>query len=193
MKGQFIHESSVIDQPCDIGENTKIWHFTHVMNDVIVGRNCSIGQNVFIGTGVILGDNVKVQNNVSIYSGVICEDDVFLGPSMVFTNVINPRSFIERKDEFRLTLVKKGASVGANATIVCGTTIGRYTFIGAGSVVTKDTPDFSFVYGVPARQMGWVCKCSDKLVFNNGFARCSSCGLEYKITDDNVVSEIKRC
>lgn len=193
MNGHFIHESSIIDQPCVVGKNTKIWHFTHVMHDVIIGQNCSIGQNVFIGTGVILGDNVKVQNNVSIYSGVICEDDVFLGPSMVFTNVINPRSYIERKDEFKKTLVKKGASIGANATIVCGTTIGRYTFIGAGSVITKDTPDFSFFYGVPAKQMGWVCKCSEKLIFNAGIAKCSSCGLEYKITDDNVVSEIKRC
>ncbi|SNR85245.1 UDP-2-acetamido-3-amino-2,3-dideoxy-glucuronate N-acetyltransferase [Anaerovirgula multivorans] len=193
MFNYFVHESSFIDQPCKIGENTKIWHFSHIMSNVKIGKNCIIAQNVFIAPGVILGDSVKVQNNVSIYAGVICEDEVFLGPSMVFTNVINPRSFIERKDEYRETLVKRGASIGANATIVCGNTIGRYAFIGAGSVVTKDIPDFSFVYGVPAKQMGWVCRCSEKLVFKNRFAKCASCGYEYEMTEDNIVKEIGRC
>lgn len=193
MANYFVHESSFIDQPCEVGENTKIWHFSHIMKNTSIGKNCIIAQNVFIGPGVTLGDNVKVQNNVSIYAGVVCEDDVFLGPSMVFTNVNNPRSFIERKDEFKQTLVKKGASIGANATIICGNTIGRYTLVGAGSVVTKDTPDFSFVYGVPARQMGWVCRCAEKISFNKKFAKCSSCGDEYVITGDNVIEEVKRC
>lgn len=193
MTKYFVHESSIIDQPCEIGENTKIWHFSHVMNHAKIGQNCIIGQNVFIALGVILGNNVKVQNNVSIYAGVICEDDVFLGPSMVFTNVMNPRGFIERKDEFKQTLVKKGASIGANATIVCGNTIGRYAFVGAGSVVTKDIPDYSFVYGVPAKQMGWVCRCAEKLVFENRYAKCTSCGHEYELIDDNVVKEIEGC
>ncbi|ABR49573.1 hexapeptide transferase family protein [Alkaliphilus metalliredigens QYMF] len=193
MSKYFVHESSFIDQPCEIGENTKIWHFSHIMSNAVIGKDCIIAQNVFIASGVILGDYVKVQNNVSIYFGVICEDEVFLGPSMVFTNVINPRSFIERKDEFKQTVVKRGASIGANTTIICGNTIGRYTLVGAGSVVTKDTPDFSFVYGVPAKQTGWVCKCSEKLVFENKLARCTSCGSEYEMTGDTVVKERERC
>lgn len=193
MANYFVHESSIIDQPCEIGDHTKIWHFSHIMKDVIIGEKCIISQNVFIASGVVLGNNVKVQNNVSIYRGVICEDDVFLGPSMVFTNVINPRSFIERKNEFKQTLVKKGATIGANATIVCGNTIGRYTFVGAGSVVTKDTPDYSFVYGVPAKQRGWVCRCTEKLTFRDNLAKCSLCGSKYKMVDGNIVKEIVRC
>lgn len=188
----FVHESSFIDQPCLIGEGTKIWHFSHIMKNAVVGKNCNIGQNVLVGSEVILGNNVKVQNNVSIYTGVICEDDVFLGPSMVFTNVINPRSFIERKEEYKQTLIKRGASVGANATIVCGCTIGRYALVGAGSVVTKDTPDFALVYGVPAKQMGWVCKCSQKLNFENRNAICNICGYQYEMIDTNTVKEIER-
>lgn len=186
----FVHESSFIDEPCKVGENTRIWHFSHIMKNSTIGDNCIIGQNVFIASGVILGNNVKVQNNVSIYAGVVCEDDVFLGPSMVFTNVINPRGFIERKDEFKGTLVKKGASIGANATIICGNTIGRYSFIGAGSVVTKDTPDFSLIYGVPAKQVGWVCRCSEKLTFHKDYAECSTCGLQYQMTGENLVKEL---
>jgi UDP-2-acetamido-3-amino-2,3-dideoxy-glucuronate N-acetyltransferase len=190
MSNYFVHESSSIDQPCQIGEGTKVWHFSHVMKNAVIGKNCNLGQNVFVGPGVILGNNVKVQNNVAIFSGVICEDDVFLGPSMVFTNVINPRSFIERKNEYQQTLVKRGASIGANATVVCGSTIGRYSLVGAGSVVTKDTPDFSLVYGVPAKLTGWVCRCAEKLVFKNRLAKCASCGAEYGMIDDNAVQEL---
>ncbi|WP_330577826.1 acyltransferase [Alkaliphilus pronyensis] len=163
------------------------------MRNAVIGKNCNIGQNVNIASGAIIGNNVKIQNNVSVYTGVICEDNVFLGPSMVFTNVVNPRSFIERKEEYRKTLVGFGASIGANATIVCGCNIGRYSFIGAGSVVTKDAPDFGLVYGVPAKQAGWVCKCTEKLDFNNEFAICGVCGSSYKKTKDNIVTEIQRC
>ncbi|MFZ7102547.1 MAG: acyltransferase [Peptococcaceae bacterium] len=184
-----VHPSSFIDEPCRIGADTKIWHFSHIMKNAVIGQNCNIGQNVFIGSGVVLGNHVKVQNNVAIFSGVICEDEVFLGPSMVFTNVINPRSFIERKDEYKQTLVKQGASIGANATIVCGNTIGRYALVGAGAVVTKDTPDFSMVYGVPAKLVGWVCRCGEKLVFQNKQATCPACGYQYEMTADNVVKE----
>ncbi|SCY57534.1 acyltransferase [Alkaliphilus peptidifermentans] len=192
MLNYFVHESSFIDQPCHIGDGTKIWHFSHIMKNAVIGKNCNIGQNVLVGSEVILGNNVKVQNNVSIYTGVICEDDVFLGPSMVFTNVINPRSFIERKEEYKQTLVKRGASIGANATIVCGCTIGRYALVGAGSVITKDIPDFALVYGVPAKQMGWVCKCSQKLNFENRNAICNICGYHYVMVDNNTVKEIER-
>jgi UDP-2-acetamido-3-amino-2,3-dideoxy-glucuronate N-acetyltransferase len=167
----FVHESSYVDQEVSIGRGTKIWHFCHIMSQSILGEHCSIGQNCVIGPSAILGNNVKVQNNVSVYEGVICEDDVFLGPSMVFTNVINPRSTVSRKHEFRRTLVKRGATIGANATLVCGVSIGAYAFIGAGAVVTQDVPDYALVYGNPARQHGWISQAGHKLVFNDdGFA-----------------------
>lgn len=185
-KKYFVHESSYIDEPCKIGAGTKIWHFSHIMQDSIIGKNCSIGQNVVISPHVILGDNVKVQNNVSIYTGVVCEDDVFLGPSCVFTNVINPRAFIERKDEYKKTIVKKGVSIGANATIVCGCAIGKYAFVGAGAVVTKDAPDYALVVGSPARVIGYVCKCGNRLEQKNGKYICGSCNKEYEFTDGNL-------
>lgn len=182
MSGYFAHESSYIDQPCKIGGGTKIWHFSHVMQGSEIGENCNIGQNVVIMPGAKIGNCVKIQNNVSVYTGVICEDDVFLGPSCVFTNVINPRAFIERKHEYRQTLVKKGASIGANATIVCGVTIGEYALIGAGAVVTKDVPDYALVYGSPARVKGYVCRCGEgKLKFEGGRAECVACGTKYKL------------
>jgi len=179
-KKYFVHPTSIVDEPMDIGEGTKIWHFTHVMSRAKIGENCIIGQNVFIGSGAILGDNIKVQNNVSIFDGVILEDDVFCGPSMVFTNVFNPRSFISRKKEFRKTLVKKGGTLGANVTIVCGNTIGQYAFIGAGSVVTKDVPDYALVYGNPGRVKGWVCQCAEEIRFRSGRAKCQACGKRYR-------------
>lgn len=159
----FVHESSYVDSPCEIGEGTKIWHFSHVMKDSRIGRNCNIGQNVVISPQCVIGNNVKIQNNVSVYTGVILEDDVFCGPSMVFTNVYNPRSHVERKSEYRQTLVKRGATIGANATVVCGTTLGRYSFVGAGAVVTRDVPDYAMVYGNPAKLRGWCCACGEKL------------------------------
>src|SRR5690606_14362801 len=169
----FAHESAIIDEGCSIGEGTKIWHFSHIMPGCIIGERCNIGQNVVVSPEVILGNNVKIQNNVSIYTGVICEDDVFLGPSMVFTNVINPRSAINRRDQYAKTTVKKGASIGANATIVCGHDIGRYAFIGAGAVVTKNIPDYALVVGNPARQIGWMSEFGHRLEFNeNGIAIC---------------------
>lgn len=190
MKNYFAHESSYVDQPCEIGEGTKIWHFSHIMNDCAIGENCNLGQNVVISPGVQLGNGVKIQNNVSVYTGVVCEDDVFLGPSCVFTNVINPRSFIERKDEYRKTLIKKGASVGANATIVCGNTIGQYALIGAGSVVTRDVPDYGLVYGVPAMLKGYVCQCSQQLEFDNNRATCQICKKKY-IQKENRVKVVE--
>lgn len=162
-KDYFVHESSYVDAGCQIGEGTKIWHFSHVMSDCVIGKNCNIGQNVVVSPKVVLGDGCKVQNNVSIYTGVICEEDVFLGPSMVFTNVINPRAAVSRKDEFRPTRLCKGCSVGANATIVCGHTLGEYCMIGAGSVVTKDVPAYALMVGNPARQIGWVNEHGDKV------------------------------
>ena len=159
----FVHESSYVDEGCRIGKGTKIWHFCHIMSGCTIGENCNIGQNVVISPNVVLGCNCKVQNNVSVYTGVQCEDDVFLGPSMVFTNVINPRAAVSRKDEFKPTLIKRGASIGANATIVCGHTLGQYCMIGAGSVVTKDVPDFALMVGNPARQIGWINKYGDKV------------------------------
>jgi UDP-2-acetamido-3-amino-2,3-dideoxy-glucuronate N-acetyltransferase len=183
----FAHETAVIDAPCNIGKGTKIWHFSHIMPKAKVGNNCNIGQNVSIASDVTIGNNVKIQNNVSVYSGVILEDDVFCGPSMVFTNVINPRSRISRKSEFRITRVKKGATIGANATIICGNTIGSYSFIGAGAVVTKDVPDHALVLGNPAKITGWVCECGNSLNFQNDIATCNSCNNQYKKLEGGII------
>ena len=183
----FAHETAVIDEGAQIGAGTKIWHFSHIMSDCRIGRNCNIGQNVVVSPQVVLGDNVKVQNNVSIYTGVICEDDVFLGPSMVFTNVVNPRSRVNRRGQYARTLVKKGASIGANATIVCGHDIGEYAFIGAGAVVTKDVPPYALVVGNPARQTGWMSEYGHKLQFDaNGLATCPESGEKYKLENNKV-------
>jgi UDP-2-acetamido-3-amino-2,3-dideoxy-glucuronate N-acetyltransferase len=180
----FAHETAVIDEGCQIGEGTKIWHFSHIMPNCILGASCNIGQNVVISPEVVLGNNVKVQNNVSIYTGVICEDDVFLGPSMVFTNVMNPRSAVNRRDSYLKTIVKQGASIGANATIVCGHDIGRYAFIGAGAVVTKHVPDYALVVGNPARQIGWMSEYGHRLNFDeNGLAECPESGQKYRLVD----------
>ena len=187
----FAHSSAFIDEACTIGDGTRIWHFSHVMTGAVIGINCNLGQNVMVATGVILGNNVKVQNNVSIYEGVICEEDVFLGPGMVFTNVINPRSAINRKKEFKKTLIKKGASIGANATIICGSTIHEYAFIGAGTVVTRDIPAYALIVGNPGRQTGWVSEFGHKLVFDSGNrAICKESGQEY-IMEKNTVRRIK--
>jgi UDP-2-acetamido-3-amino-2,3-dideoxy-glucuronate N-acetyltransferase len=184
----FAHETAVIDEGCEIGAGTKIWHFSHIMPDCKIGENCNIGQNVVISPQVVLGNNVKVQNNVSIYTGVTCEDDVFLGPSMVFTNVTNPRSAINRKSEYAKTVVKKGATIGANATVVCGHDIGRYAFIGAGAVVTKDVPDYALVMGNPARQTGWMSEYGHKLSFDkNGVAVCPESNQRYQLINGRVV------
>jgi len=173
MKDFFAHETAIVDEGCSIGKGTKIWHFSHIMSNCTIGEDCNIGQNVVVSPHVILGKNVKVQNNVSLYTGVVCEDDVFLGPSMVFTNVINPRSAVNRKNEYRQTMVKKGATIGANATIVCGHDIGRFAFIGAGAVVTKTVADYALVVGNPARQTGWVSEYGHKLHFDTtGIAQC---------------------
>lgn len=183
----FAHDSAVIDSGAQIGEGSKIWHFCHIMPGAVIGKNCSLGQNVFVANGVNLGNNVKVQNNVSIYEGVMCEDDVFLGPSMVFTNVINPRSAVNRKAEYMTTLVKKGATIGANATIVCGTTIGKYAFIGAGAVVTKDVSPHALVVGNPARQIGWMSRHGERLYFEeNGHATCPGSGEQYILKEGKV-------
>jgi UDP-2-acetamido-3-amino-2,3-dideoxy-glucuronate N-acetyltransferase len=185
--GYTAHETAVIDEGCTIGEGTKIWHFSHIMPGCTIGERCNIGQNVVVSPQVVLGNNVKIQNNVSIYTGVICEDDVFLGPSCVFTNVINPRSAVARKDEYRQTIVKKGASIGANATIVCGHNIGSFSFIGAGAVVTKEVPDYALVVGNPARQMGWMSRNGHKLAFDNeGLATCPETGERYQLKDNRV-------
>ena len=187
MEQFFAHETAVIDKGCEIGKGTKIWHFSHIMPNSIIGNNCNIGQNVVISPSVILGRNVKVQNNVSIYSGVICEDDVFLGPSMVFTNVINPRSAIIRRDEYLQTIVKKGASIGANATIVCGNNIGEYAFIGAGAVVTKEVLPYALVVGNPSKQIGWISEYGHRLNFDsNGIAVCPESNDKYELNNNNV-------
>ena len=186
-KEYFVHESAIVDDGCKIGKGTKIWHFSHIMKGSEIGENCNIGQNVVISPGVKLGKNVKVQNNVSIYTGVICEDDVFLGPSMVFTNVINPRSAIIRKDSYLTTIVEKGASIGANSTIVCGNKIGTFSFIGAGAVVTKDVKPYALVVGNPARQTGWMSEYGHKLIFDNmGNALCPESHEKYRIEDGKV-------
>lgn len=187
MKEFFAHETAIIDSDCQIGNGTKIWHFSHIMSGCIIGANCNIGQNVVISPSVQLGKNVKIQNNVSVYTGVICEDDVFLGPSMVFTNVINPRSHVNRRDSYAETVVRRGASIGANATIVCGNEIGAYALIGAGAVVTKAVKAYALVMGNPARQTGWVSEYGHKLNFNaNGIAVCPETGQEYLYKEGNV-------
>jgi len=188
MADYFAHETAVIDEGCYIGKGTKIWHFSHIMSNSKIGENCNIGQNVVVSPRVVLGKNVKVQNNVSIYSGVICEDDVFLGPSMVFTNVINPRSAIIRKDEYQKTLVKKGASIGANATIICGNEIGEYALIGAGAVVTKPVLPYALVVGNPSKQIGWISEYGHRLNFDeNGFATCVESGEQYQLKNNKVL------
>ena len=187
MINYFAHESAFIDEGCIIGEGVKIWHFSHIMPNCIIGDKCNIGQNVVISPDVVLGKNVKIQNNVIIYTGVVCEDDVFLGPSMVFTNVINPRSAVNRRKEYTKTTVKKGASIGANATIVCGHDIGAFAFIGAGAVVTKNVPDYALLVGNPAKQMGWVSEYGHRLNFNDeGIAICPETKQEYQIKDERV-------
>ena len=183
----YVHPSSVIDQGSQIGKGTKIWHFSHIMSGAIIGDNCNIGQNVVVSPDVVLGNNVKVQNNVSIYTGVICKDDVFLGPSCVFTNVINPRSAVIRRDSYLKTIVGQGASIGANATIVCGNDIGDYAFIGAGAVVTKFIPDYALVVGNPARQIGWISQYGHRLEFKDGIAICPESNQEYKLENNRVV------
>ncbi len=184
-----VHPSSFVDEGCEIGEGTTIWHFCHIMPRARIGRGCNIGQNVVVSPDVIVGNNVKIQNNVSLYTGVILEDDVFCGPSMVFTNVVNPRSHVSRKDEYRQTLVKRGASIGANTTIVCGNTIGQYAFIGAGAVVTRDVPDFALVVGNPGRITGWMCACGIKLASGKTpptEAQCASCGSTYRASGESL-------
>ncbi len=190
-KEYFVHESAIVDEGCKIAKGTKIWHFSHVMPNCIIGENCNIGQNVVISPEVILGKNVKVQNNVSIYTGVICEDDVFLGPSMVFTNVTNPRSAVNRKNQYSKTTVKKGATIGANSTIVCGHDIGEFAFIGAGAVVTKNVPAYALVIGNPAKQLGWMSEYGHRLHFDNdGIAICPESKEKYKL-ENNTVRKIQ--
>jgi UDP-2-acetamido-3-amino-2,3-dideoxy-glucuronate N-acetyltransferase len=184
----FVHETAVVDEGCVIGKDTRIWHFSHIMPNAVIGDRCNIGQNVVVSPGVKLGTNVKIQNNVSLYTGVICEDDVFLGPSMVFTNISNPRSAVVRKEQYVETLVKKGASIGANATIVCGNTIGSYALIGAGSVVTKSIPAYALVVGNPAKQIGWVSEYGHRLEFDkNGKATCPESGEVFQLKNGEVV------
>lgn len=185
----FAHETAIIDDGCSIGKGTKIWHFSHIMQDCVIGEDCNIGQNVVISPHVVLGRNIKIQNNVSVYTGVTCEDDVFLGPSMVFTNVVNPRSFISRKSEYKQTIIRKGASIGANATIVCGHEIGEYALIGAGSVITKDVKPYALMVGNPARQIGWVSKNGHRLTFENNKAACPETGEIYELQNNTITLE----
>jgi UDP-2-acetamido-3-amino-2,3-dideoxy-glucuronate N-acetyltransferase len=190
----YVHESSYVDEPCEIGVGTKVWHFSHVMKNCRIGERCNIGQNVVISPDVTIGNNVKIQNNVSVYTGCILEDDVFCGPSMVFTNVMNPRSHVSRKDEYKTTLVKRGASLGANSTVVCGTTVGQYAFAGAGAVITRDVPDYALVVGNPARVAGWMCACGVKLKFAEAGAEeraeCAVCGCRYVKRDRQVSAAV---
>jgi UDP-2-acetamido-3-amino-2,3-dideoxy-glucuronate N-acetyltransferase len=187
MSNYFVHQSAVLDDGCQIGENTKIWHFSHVMSKSIIGTNCNIGQNVFIDNNVKIGNGVKIQNNVSVYNSVTVEDDCFLGPSMVFTNVINPRAHIERKHEYKSTLLKQGCTIGANATIVCGITLGRYCLVGAGSVVIRDVPDFALIVGNPSKQIGWVSESGLRINFDaNQIATCPESGQKYKLENNKV-------
>lgn len=187
MNSFFIHESAVVDKGASLGVGTKVWHFSHIMPSAKIGEYCILGQNVFIGESVVLGNNVKVQNNVSLYAGVIIENDVFLGPSCVFTNVINPRSVVERKTEFKKTLVKTGATIGANATVVCGVTLGAFCFVGAGAVVTKNVDDYAVIAGNPAKQIGWMSQMGDKLTFDNsGLAFCRISGEKYQLNNNSV-------
>jgi UDP-2-acetamido-3-amino-2,3-dideoxy-glucuronate N-acetyltransferase len=191
MPPYFAHESSYIDDGATIGEGTKIWHFCHVMPGAVIGERCNLGQNVVVMGGTRIGNNVKIQNNVSIYEGVILEDDVFCGPSCVFTNVTNPRSHVSRKSEYRRTLVRRGSSIGANATIVCGVTLGEYCFIGAGAVVRSDVPAYALMVGVPARRVGWMCQCGVRLQLQDGRASCKACGATYQ-EQDGVLRQIDR-
>jgi len=189
VKDLFIHESCFIDDHCEIGEGTKIWHFCHVRANASIGKKCILGQSVYVGDNVKIGNHVKIQNNVSVYEGVILEDDVFCGPSMVFTNVINPRANISRRDEFKGTIVRQGATIGANATILCGHTLGKYSFIGAGAVVTKDVPAYALMVGNPAKRIGWMCECGIKI---NESLKCSTCQLAYKTTKEGIAPENER-
>jgi UDP-2-acetamido-3-amino-2,3-dideoxy-glucuronate N-acetyltransferase len=186
MAETFIHESAYIDEGAEVGAGSRIWHFCHVMPGAKIGSDCVLGQNVFVGVDVIVGNRVKIQNNVSLYTGVIVEDDVFLGPSMVFTNVINPRSAVERKSEFKATIVRRGASIGANATLICGIELGAYAFVGAGAVITRDVKPYAVMAGVPAKQIGWMCQCGEKLAFDGGSTTCPACGKRYKRKDGRI-------
>jgi UDP-2-acetamido-3-amino-2,3-dideoxy-glucuronate N-acetyltransferase len=188
MTDYFVHQSSFVDEGATIGRGTKIWHFCHVMPGAVIGERCSLGQNVVVMPGTRIGNNVKIQNNVSIYEGVVLEDDVFCGPSCVFTNVLNPRSHVSRKDEYRATLVKRGASIGANATVVCGATLGEYAFIGAGAVVTSDVLPYALMVGVPARRVGWMCSCGERLHVSGGRGRCARCATSYVETDGRLTA-----
>lgn len=183
-RAAIVHPTSIVDEGAQLGAGTRIWHWVHVSAQARIGERCSLGQGVYVGNKVVIGNNVRIQNNVSVYDNVTLEDDVFCGPSMVFTNVINPRSHVPRKDEYRDTLVRRGASIGANATIVCGTTIGRYAFIGAGAVVTRDVPEHALMAGVPARRIGWVCQCGVRLPAGTGTKSCPECGDRYELTED---------
>ncbi len=185
MAKPFIHESAYVDDGAKIGDDTKVWHFCHVLGGAVIGERCSLGQNVVVMNGVKIGTNVKIQNNVSVYEGVELEDDVFCGPSMVFTNVINPRSHIPRKNEFKATRVRRGATIGANATIVCGVTLGEYAFVGAGTVITRDVPAYALMVGVPARQLGWMCQCGERLPDKDP-TRCKTCGTRYTVAKDKL-------
>jgi UDP-2-acetamido-3-amino-2,3-dideoxy-glucuronate N-acetyltransferase len=187
----FVHESAYVDDGATIGDGTKIWHFCHIMPGAVIGSRCSLGQNVVVMDGTRIGTNCKIQNNVSVYEGVELEDDVFCGPSMVFTNVINPRSHISRKNEYRRTLVRRGSSIGANATIVCGVTLGEYSFIGAGAVITTDVLDYALMVGVPGRRVGWMCQCGERLA-DSGEGRCQVCGTEYERADDGIRRRTER-